>query len=119
MNQRNKADFFAIPFKKPIGVIMTNNPDTRPGEVAVIIPIDDVPHAPFIFYDGAPVSGFVNGIISLTLAANRTYIGPDGIAKTDHVVVAYLRGNVEAAVTLRQALDAALLMAKPTTQSVN
>lgn len=98
---------------------MADNRDQRPGEVAVVIPINDVPHAPFIFYDGAPVSSFVNGIISLTLAANRTYIGPDGTPKTDHVVVAYLRANVEAAVTLRQALDAALLLATPTAQSVN
>jgi hypothetical protein len=98
---------------------MADNPDPRPGEVAVVIPVGDTPHAPFIFYDGAPVSGYLNGVISLTLSANRTYIGPDGTAKSDHVVVAYLRGNVQAAVTLRKAIDAALLLATPTAQGVN
>jgi hypothetical protein len=95
---------------------MADNPDTRPGEMATIIPVNDVPHAPFIFYDSVPVSGHTNGVISLTLSATRTYIGPDGAAKNDLVVVAYLRGNVQAAVNLRKALDAALLMAAPTTE---
>jgi hypothetical protein len=98
---------------------MADNPDPRPGDVAVVIPVNDVPHAPFIFYDGAPVSGYLNGVISLTLSANRTYIGPDGTAKSDHVVVAYLRGNIQAATSLRAAIDAALLLATPTSQGVN
>jgi hypothetical protein len=96
---------------------MADNPDTRHGEVAVVIPVSDTPHAPFIFYDGVPVSGHVNGIISLTLSATRTYIGPDGTPRNDLVVVAYLRGNVQAAVNLRQAIDAALLLAAPKTEA--
>jgi hypothetical protein len=92
---------------------MADNPDSRPGEVAVVIPVNDVPHAPFIFYEGAPVSGHTNGIISLTLSATRTYVGPDG---APNVVVAYLRGNIQAAVSLRQAIDGALLLAAPTTE---
>jgi hypothetical protein len=32
---------------------MADNPDTRPKEGAVI-PVSDTPHAPFIFYEGAP-----------------------------------------------------------------
>ena len=95
---------------------MADKPDPRPGEVAVVIPVNDVPHAPFIFYEGAPVSGHMNGVISLTLSANRTYIGPDGTPRNDPVVVAYLRGNIQAAVNLRQAIDAALLLAAPTTE---
>jgi hypothetical protein len=50
---------------------MADNPDPRPGEVAVAIPVNDVPRAPFIFYDAVPVSGHTNGVISLTLSANR------------------------------------------------
>ena len=95
---------------------MADNPDTRHGEVAVVIPVSDTPHAPFIFYDGAPVSGYLNGVISLTLSATRTYIGPDGAARNEHVVVAYLRGNVQAAINLRHALDGALLLATPTAE---
>jgi hypothetical protein len=95
---------------------MADNPDPRPGEVAVIIPVNDVPHAPFIFYEWAPAFGFVNGVVNLTLAANRTWVGPDGTAMNDQVVVAYLRGNIQAAIGLRKAIDDALLLAAPTTE---
>jgi hypothetical protein len=95
---------------------MADNPDTRPGDVAVVIPISDIPHAPFIFYEAAPVAGHINGVINITLSASRTYIGPDGTPKTDHVVVAYLRGNVQAAVSLREAINNALLLAAPTAE---
>jgi hypothetical protein len=95
---------------------MADNPDTRTGEVAVIIPVNDVPHAPFIFYEGAPAFGHTNGVINVTLSAARTCVGLDGGPRNDHVVVAYLRGNIQAAVSLRQAIDAALLLAAPTTE---
>jgi hypothetical protein len=91
---------------------MTDNPDTRPKEGA-IIPVSDTSHAPFIFYEGAPAFGFLNGVINITLAAGRTWVGPNGIVN-DHVVVAYLRGNIQAALSLKQALDSALLLAAPT-----
>ena len=89
----------------------------RPGQVAVVIQVNDVSHAPFIiFYEWAPAFGFTNGIINLTLAANRTWVGPDGTAMNDQVVVAYLRGNIQAAIGLRKAIDDALLLAAPTTE---
>ena len=94
---------------------MADNTDTRPGEIiAVVTPVNDIPHAPFIFYEAVPVSGHTNGVINLTLAATRTYLGPDGTPKNEPVVVAYLRGNIQAAVSLRGAIDAALLLAAPT-----
>jgi hypothetical protein len=96
---------------------MADNPDPRPSEVAVVIPINDVPHAPFIFYEAAPVAGHGNGIINVTLSATRTYMGPDGIPKNELVVVAYLRGSIPAAVSLRTAIENALLLAAPTTES--
>jgi hypothetical protein len=92
---------------------MTDNPDTRPGEVAVVTAVNDIPHAPFIFYEAAPVSSHLNGVINLTLSAMRTYIGPDGAPKNDVVVVAYLRGNIQAAINLREAINNALLLAAP------
>ena len=95
---------------------MADNPDPRPGEVAVVIPVNDVPHAPFIFYEGAPAFGHTNGVINITLSATRTCVGLDGGPRNDHVVVAYLRGNIQAVVSLRQAIDAALLLAAPTTE---
>jgi hypothetical protein len=95
---------------------MADNPDTRLGEVSDVIPVNDTPHAPFIFYEAAPVSGHLNGIIAITLSAMRTCIGPDGAPKNDVVVVAYLRGNIHAAVNLREAIDKALLLAAPTAE---
>jgi hypothetical protein len=91
---------------------MADNPDMRPKE-GTIIPVSDTPHAPFIFYEGAAAFGFANGVVNLTLAASRTYIGPDGVV-TDQVVVAYLRGNVQAALNLRATIDQALLLGAPT-----
>jgi hypothetical protein len=92
---------------------MADDPDTRPKE-GDIIPVSDTPHAPFIFYEGAPAFGFTNGVVNITLAAGRILVGSDSSPVNDHVVVAYLRGNVQAALSLRKAIDGALLLAAPT-----
>ena len=86
--------------------------DPKTGSQDGVIAISDTPHAPFVFYEAAPAYGLTNGVISITLAATRTWIGPDGIVN-DHVVTAYLRGNVQAALNLRNAIDQALLLASP------
>jgi hypothetical protein len=82
---------------------------------APVIIVSDTPHAPFIFYEVAPAFGFANGVVNITLSANRTWAGPNGIMN-EQVVVAYLRGNVQAALSLRQAIDSALLLAAPPAQ---
>jgi hypothetical protein len=89
---------------------VADNPDARP--VQEHVHVSDVPHAPFIFYEFVPGFGFTNGVVNITLSAHRTFAGPNGIV-TEQVVVAYLRGNVQAALSLRQALDSALLLATP------
>jgi len=94
---------------------MADNPEERPAQAAPI-PVSDAPHAPFIFYEGAPAYGFTNGVVNITLSANRTYAGPDGVVVNEQTVVAYLRGNVPAALSLRRAIDNALLLAAPTGQ---
>jgi hypothetical protein len=91
---------------------MANDPDTRP-DIGVVPQVSDTAHAPFIFYEIAPAFGFTNGVVNITLSANRTWI-KDGVAMNDQVVVAYLRGNVQAAINLREAIDKALLLAAPT-----
>ena len=91
---------------------MADDPDPRPKEGA--IPLSDAPHAPFIFYEKAPAFGFADGVINITLSAHRTLVGKDGVVTTEQVVVAYLRGTVPAALSLRQAIDNALLLAAPT-----
>jgi hypothetical protein len=53
---------------------MADDPDTRPREV--IIPVSDTPHAPFIFYEGAPAFGFTNGVVNITLAAIAQRLAP-------------------------------------------
>jgi len=48
------------------------------------------------------------------LSTNRTFTDANGIVNEQVVVVAYLRGNVQAALSLRRAIDNALLLAAPT-----
>ena len=91
---------------------MTENRDMRPKEAAVM-PISDVAHAPFIFYESAPAFGAVNAVIGVTSAAHRTLVRPDGTIANDQVVAAYLQGSVQAARSLRDALNGALLLAAP------
>jgi hypothetical protein len=93
---------------------MADNPDTSAKE-GTVIPVHDIPHAPFVFYETAPAFGFTNGVINITLSANRTTIGTQG-ALNEQVVVAYLRGNIQAALSLRRAIDNALLLAVPTSE---
>ena len=71
--------------------------------------------APFIYFEEVPTFGHMNGIIRLTLDAIRIYPGAaPNTVKTDRVLVAHLRTNLLGARMLRDALDAALLMASPT-----
>lgn len=88
-------------------------PDANPAS-SPIIEVADTPHAPFIFFENAAAFGFTNGVVNLTLSANCTFIGPDGTVQNKQVVVAYLRGNIPAALSLRGAIDNALLLAAPT-----
>jgi hypothetical protein len=64
---------------------------TRPAKEATI-EVSDTPHAPFVFYEVAPAFGFTNGVVNITLSANRTWVGPNGVIN-EQLVVAYLRGN--------------------------
>jgi hypothetical protein len=69
-------------------------------EKVTAIPISDAPHASFIYFENAPAFGFANGVVNITLSANRTYAGPDGAVVNEQVVVAYLRGNIPAGATV-------------------
>jgi hypothetical protein len=100
------------PAKPDEGAVMTNDPN-RPPREAGVVPIVDAPHAPFVFYEGAPAFGYTNGVVNITLSANRTIVGPNGGVINEQVVVAYLRGNLQAARNLREAIDKAILMGTP------
>jgi hypothetical protein len=93
---------------------MIDNPDPRAEKVPVSI--SDTSHAPFIYFENAPAFGFMSGVVNITLSANRTYAGPEGAVVNEQIVVAYLRGNISAALNLRKAIDKALLLAAPTPQ---
>ena len=86
-------------------------PDTRAASRSVVS-VRDTPHAPIVFFEWAPASGFANGIVSVTLGANcNTQVRPNGEVTSETLVVAHLRCSVQAAVNLRRALDNALALA--------
>ena len=69
-------------------------------------------HAPFIYFEEAPALGYINGLIRVTLSApDATLIS--GVVTAKQVVTAYLRTNVQGALALRDAINAALLLAQP------
>jgi hypothetical protein len=80
--------------------------------------VADAPHAPFLYFDNAPTLGHLAGLITITLSAQRVLAGEDGKVVADNVAVAYLRCNIPAARSLRDALDKALLASMPAEQSV-
>ena len=71
----------------------------------------DDPHAPFIFFDGVPNSGAMEGVVTITLSAQAMLPSEDR-SRVDvrHLAVAYLRCNRRAALALKQAIDNALLI---------
>jgi hypothetical protein len=91
---------------------MADHPDARQQVMPAVVD----PHAPFIYFEIAPALGHANGVFSVTLTANRTYPGKDGIVVNEQVAVAYLRGNAAAFMSLRHAIDNAILMAAPTAE---
>jgi hypothetical protein len=99
-------------------VAMAEKSDVKP-PVEIIPSVERVisaiasAHAPFIYFEGAPAFGHMNGIIRVTLEAYKdTPIPPESVA-SDRVIVAHLRMNIPAALSLKAALEGALLLAKP------
>jgi hypothetical protein len=69
-------------------------------------------HAPFLYFDHAFNFGYHNGIVSITLEAVR-FIAKGQTPARDRVVVAHLRMTIPAAMSLKTALEGALLIAAP------
>lgn len=83
---------------------------SKPDQVAPQkLTVTDVPHAPFIYFEGVSNFGHNHNVLNITLAANR-YLLNDGQPSGEPTAVAYLRCNVVAAVELRNAIDQALLL---------
>lgn len=70
-------------------------------------------HAPFLYFEGASAFGILNGIVRITLEAQRLLPTQDQQVAVDRVVVAHLRMNIPAAESLKAAIDGVLLLAKP------
>jgi len=68
--------------------------------------------APFLYFENAPTFGALNGVIQITLEAQRIFPTDAGTA-VDRVVVAHLRMNIPAAMSLKGAIDGALLLVTP------
>src|SRR5262245_53293354 len=66
--------------------------------------------APFIYFDGVLTAGVHQGNVRLELGASTVIPTGDGQAKTLQVITAHLRCSPSAAVTLRDAIDKALLL---------
>ena len=86
--------------------------NTKPLSENTGMTVVDGVHAPFIYFEEAPALGSSNGLIRVTLSApDATLVG--GVVSSRQVVTAYLRTNIQGALALRNAIDAALLMASP------
>jgi hypothetical protein len=81
--------------------------------------VKDLPHAPIVYFEGAPNFGINNGIINVTLAVARNLPDGQGGVAQDAVAIAYLRCNVPAAIELRKALDDAILLGIKTEGKAN
>jgi hypothetical protein len=67
--------------------------------------------APMIYFDGAPTLGLSNSVVEIDLSARVMNLYPENRVMTDNVCVAHLKCSIEAAVTLREAINKALAMA--------
>lgn len=69
-------------------------------------------HAPFLYFDEAPAFGCLNGVVRITLEAIRTVPSGQGSGiVNDRVIAAHLRMTIHAALSLKAAIDGALLLA--------
>jgi hypothetical protein len=123
-NRNRKPAFFrGVPNVRDIP--MAKKPDVPPpvvpphgevipsgqGQIAAIASA----HAPFLYFDAAPTFGAFNGILRITLDAAGIMPNPNG-PSLDRVVVAHLRMTPQAALSLKAAIEGALLLVAPTQQ---
>ena len=86
---------------------MSEKTDVKPPVEIIPSGVDQISaiasaHAPFLYFDRAPTYGANHSILNVTLEADS------------RVVVAHLRMSVPAALSLKAAIEGALLMAQPT-----
>lgn len=69
---------------------------------------EDLPTAPFIYFDIVPAHGTMAGAIQIELASRILIPHPGGTVEVKFVSIARLRCNPAAATNLRDAIDSAL-----------
>jgi hypothetical protein len=77
---------------------------------AVEISESSAESAPFIYFDAVLTAGIHQGNVRVELGASTVIPTGDSQAKTVQVITAHLRCSPSAAVTLRKAIDDALLL---------
>ncbi len=75
--------------------------------------------AGFLYFDGTSNCGYHNGIVNVTIVANRFLPRTAGGVGTQPVAVSHLRCSIEAARDLRDALDKAILIAATGPSALN
>ena len=75
---------------------MASYSDTR------LVSIRDNLLAPTIFFELAPVSGYGDGIVTITLNVFCPQVGPNGELRGQAATTAYLKCSVHGAVNLRE-----------------
>jgi hypothetical protein len=93
----------------PTAPVPPENIPANAGQVSAIASAS----APFVYFEDATFWRLLNGIGQVTLEASTMRASPDGGVAVDRVVVAHLRGNLRAMMSLRAALDNILLLAEP------
>jgi hypothetical protein len=88
------------------------NPPTKKVQVAQVSDAS-AESAPFIYFGEVLTAGVHQGNVRLELGASTAIPTADGQAKTVHVITAHLRCSPSAALTLRDAIDKALLLLAP------
>ena len=87
----------------------------RPINKAQAVQISDssAENAPFIYFDAVLTAGIHQGNVRVELGASTVVPTMDGQARTLQGITAHLRCSPAAAVTLRKAIDEALLLLAP------
>jgi len=67
---------------------MADDSETRLSH-RLVVPIRDTLHAPIIFFEWAPLSGYADGIVSITLGASYPQIRPSGEVRGEAVIAAH------------------------------
>jgi hypothetical protein len=69
--------------------------------------------APFLYFEAASAFGVLSGVIRVTLEAQQILPGEGDKVSIDRVVVGHLRMSIPAALSLKTAIEGALLLAAP------